>query len=214
MHAPEPTLAAAEPADPELEALPEPRRPGRWLSLATMGATTLVAGLLAWSLRHEAAYATRGAEPVEVADLGAASPARELANAWVSADALLGASGAVRYKRPAHSDSFRLAPVAGNEAIWIEVRVPDGMEGPRFVPPSSFVGRLVPFDEAGLRHAALPGLVHDVTGATVPAGAWLLVDGESPRELRWSLALAALLLGVAAFNVWGIVRLVRPVRDT
>jgi hypothetical protein len=50
-------------------------------------------------------------------------------------------------------------------------------------------------------------------GHPMPDDAWLLIDGETPSGTRWVLGVAVLLLGFAAFNVAGIVRLARPVRD-
>lgn len=126
---------------------------------------------------------------------------------------MLGSAGAIRYARPLEGDSFRLQPVAGNRRIWAEIRVPEGMEGPRFVPPTIFAGRLVPFDQAGLRHAGLRRSVLQQTGAQVPADAWLLIDGASPRASRWAVALAALFTFFAVWNAVNVVRILRPVRD-
>jgi hypothetical protein len=41
---------------------------------------------------------------------------------------------------------------------------------------------------------------------TVPADAWLIADGESPRSALWTLPVAALLLLFMAFNVWYLLR--------
>lgn len=202
----------AEP-DPELEALPEPRRPGRRLTLVAMALTALAALAMAVTLRGEARYSLESGPPIELDDLTQQKPGPELENRWVHGEALLGTSGAIRYGRPLDGDTFRLAPVAGNDHIWVEVRVPEGMEGPRFVPPTSFVGRLIPFSRVGVRHQALPQAVESAGGTQVPSGSWLLIDGESPASTRWSLGLIALFLGFAAFNLWGLYRLVRPVRD-
>jgi hypothetical protein len=136
-----------------------------------------------------------------------------MANRYKRATGLLGTSGAIRYGRAAEGDSFRLAPIAGNPKIWVEIRVPEGFEGPRFVPPTVFAGRLVPFDSAGIRHAFLRKAVSDQTDAEVPEGAWLLIDGSSPRASRWAVALAALFVGFAGWNLVGVVRLLRRVRD-
>lgn len=197
--------------DPELEALPEPRRPGRRPTLFMLAVTGVLSLGMAWALSGEARYALVGGQPVEVGNLAAYSPSHE--NQWVHGEGLLAASGAIRYERPLESDSYRLAQVAGNERLWVEVGVPEGMEGPRFVPPTSFVGRLVPMHEAGLRHRGLDEAVSEKTDTVVPADAWLLIDGEAPATTRWALGLVALFLGFAAFNVWGLIRLLRPVKE-
>ena len=200
--------------DPELLALPAPPKRERWLTVAVMSITCLAAVLLAWSLRSEARYALAAGVPQDLGDLTALAPAAPNANTYVSGTTkLLGTQGAIKYGRPAESDTFRLAPVAGNEKLWVEIRVPEGFEGPRFIPPSSFAGRLVPFKEAGLRHSGLRDTVHAQTGKAVPADAWILIDGSSPRASRWALALVALFLSFAGWNAIGVARLVARVRD-
>jgi hypothetical protein len=199
--------------DPDFEALPQPRRPGKRITLATLTATTVVTLLLAFALRGEAAYALGSGSPTDLGDLGALQPVRAQANSWVRGAGELGTAGAIRYARPLESDSFRLAPITGNPGLWVEIRVPEGMEGPRFVAPSSFVGRLVPISSAGLRYSSLDAWVAEVGGATLPDNAWVLVDDEAPAATRWAMGLFALFVGFAAFNLYGLYRLLRPVKD-
>lgn len=210
-----PSLALPREPDPELEALPAPRRPGRNLTLLTMAVTTVAALGMAWAIRGEATYALGRGPPIELGNLTELVPRADYANAWVHGESLLGSTRAVRYERPLEwGNSYRLAPVAGNDKIWVQVRVPEGMEGPRFVPPTSFVGRMLPMSSAGTRQAELVEAARQAAGGTLPADAWLLVDGEAPATTRWALGLVALFAGFAAFNVWGLVRLLRPVRET
>ncbi len=178
-----------------------------------MAVTLVVSLIMAFALRYEAAYALRGGPPADQGSLAEATPADELANSWVHGEGLLGTDGAIRYARPLDGDTYRLAPVVGNDRIWVEVRVPSGHEGPHFVPPTSFVGRLIPIQHAGLRHGGLKAEVASAGGREVPADAWLLVDGESPTGVRWVLGLVALFIGFALFNLYGLYRLLRPVRD-
>ena len=206
-------LPARDQADPELEALPEPRRPGRRVTLATMTLTVVASAAMAIAFRSEAAYALVGGPPADQGDLTKVQPTDSLANKWVRGEASLGTQGAIRYSRPLDADSFRLAPVEGNSRIWVEVRVPSGQEGPHFVPPTSFVGRLIPIRQAGLRHGGLKAEVASASGTEVPDDAWLLVDGESPAGSRWVLGLMTLFFAFACFNLYGLYRLLRPVRD-
>ena len=83
---------------------------------------------------------------------------------------------------------------------------PKASKGPRFVPPTSFAGRLVPFKHSGVRHVRLIKTVHDQTDVTVPDDAWLIIDGGSPRASRWAVALALLFLGFTAWNVASVAR--------
>lgn len=207
-----PAIELGEP-DPELLALPAPPKRERTATIAVMAVTALATLALAWSLRGEARYAASPGLPVEVGDLSRLAPNPDLANRYVRGGALLGATGAIRYGRAAEGDSFRLAPVAGNDKLWVEIRVPEGFEGPRFIPPSSFAGRLVPMREAGLRHSMLPGEVLDKAKVAIPSDAWILIDSTSPRASRWALLLVVLLVGFAGWNLVGISRLVGRVRD-
>ncbi|AUX27255.1 hypothetical protein SOCEGT47_078390 [Sorangium cellulosum] len=207
-----PGLGATGP-DPELLALPAPPRQARTVTVALMAVTAIAALGMALALLGEARYALSSGQPVNVGELAPLRPGADLANRYVRATGLLGTSGAIRYGRAAEGDSFRLSPVAGNPALWVEIRVPEGFEGPRFVPPSVFAGRLVPFRSAGIRHARLAAEVEEQTGAGVPDGAWLLVDGSSPRASRWAVALVALFVGFAGWNLFGIARVLRRVRD-
>lgn len=172
-------------------------------------AVSLVMGLL---LGGEVRYAFKGGAPREVGELTHLMPDEGLSNRYVRGSGLLSMAGAIRYERSLEGDSFRLAPVAGNPMIWVEIRVPEGMEGPKFVPPTSFAGRLVPLRGAGLRHLGLRESVRRLGGGEMPEGAWLLVDGASPRASRWAVAMVALFVAFAAWNAAGLVRLTRPRR--
>lgn len=198
--------------DPDLEALPEPRRPGRRLTLVTMSVTLVLSLVMAFALRGQAAYALASGSPDDVGYLTDVQLSPALANHYVRGEALLASDSAVRYSRPLENDSYRLAHVAGNERIWVEVRVPDGLEGPHFVPPSSFVGRLVPIEQSGLSHNDLDRAV-TASGGTMPKDAWLLMDGHAPQGSRWAIGLILLFIAFAGFNAFGLYRLWRPAKD-
>ncbi|KYF51502.1 hypothetical protein BE08_31015 [Sorangium cellulosum] len=199
--------------DPELLALPAPPRQERTVTVVLMAVTAIAALWMAIALLGEARYALSPGRPVDAGELAPLRATEDLENRYVRATGLLGTRGAIRYGRAAEGDSFRLAPVAGNPGLWVEIRVPEGFEGPRFVPPSAFAGRLVPFRSAGIRHARLAAEVEEQTGTAVPDGAWLLIDGGSPRASRWAVALVALFLGFAGWNLFGIARVLHRVRD-
>lgn len=199
--------------DPELLTLPAPPKRERSAAVVMMLVTALAAAWMAVSLLAEARYALTPGRPVDVGDLAALHPGGDLANRYVQATGLLGTAGAIRYGRAAEGDSFRIAPVAGNGNVWVEIRVPEGFEGPRFVPPTSFAGRLVPFHRAGVRHVGLVDAVREQTEVRVPEDAWLLIDGSSPRASRWAVALTVLFAGFAAWNLAGVARVLSRVRD-
>jgi hypothetical protein len=206
--------------DPELLSLPAPPKRERTATVVMMALTAVAAAWMTIALLAEARYALAPGQPVDVGDLTSLQLGHDshdagagLSNRYVRASGLLGTSGAIRYGRAAEGDSFRLAPVAGNPDLWVEIRVPEGFEGPRFVPPTRFAGRLTPFRKAGVRHVGLVKAVRAQTEVTVPDDAWLLVDGSSPRASRWAAALAALFAGFAVWNVAGVARVLSRVRD-
>jgi hypothetical protein len=203
------TAAPTGPTDPELEALPAPRRPWRRATLFAMALTFLGALTLCAQLRDQIGYALTGGQPVSIADLAHFSPQPEHQNHWVHARGTL--VGAVSgYRRPLDPDRFRIAQVEGNRQIWVELREPSGSLGEHFVAPVSFVGRLVSLSDAGLRHQ---GLIEALESSGQPApsrDAWLLIDGESPSSTRWVLGVTSLLLAFAAFSAWGIYTLMVP----
>lgn len=177
-----------------------------------MAVTAVLALWLAGSLLSQARYALESGPPRELGSLTHVQLTPDMENSWVHGDAEL-ADRSVEFRRPLDSDRFRLAEVAGNPAVWVELRVPAGVEAEHFVPPNSFVGRFIPFAKLGLRHSALSEAVKAAFGNPPPPSAWLLVDGEAPATTRWTLGLIGLFLAFAAFNVWGVVRLLRPVRE-
>jgi hypothetical protein len=106
-----------------------------------------------------------------------------------------------------------LSRVAGTQKLWVQVRVPSDDDDPshkRFVPPTSFVGRLVPARHGGVRLSQLGSAIAEAGRPELPGDAWLLIDGEAPATTRWTLGVGALLLGFAAFNLFGLRRLLRP----
>jgi hypothetical protein len=199
------------PEDRELAELPPPRRPWRRTTLVTLGAGALASTLLALAVVPDVLYSLRSGEPRELGDLRTAPLGADLGDAWVHGEGQLSVTRAIRYARPLEHDTYRLASVEGNPKLWVQIRVPANEEGPRFVPPDSFVGRLIPMAKLGIRQRGLRDAVGE-TGLPPPGDdAWLLLDGESPAALRWALGLLGLLGAFAAFNVLGLVKLTRPI---
>jgi hypothetical protein len=161
------------------------------------------------ALRGDVAYALGAPTAMDVGDLRDVTVDPAFENRFVRGHGALGAVGAIRFERPFEGDTYRISPVAGRRDLWVEVRVPAGEEGGRYVPPSSFAGRWVGFDEAGPRHRGLSTAIASATGEAVPARARVLVDGEAPSRARWAVALAALFLAFAVWNGLAILRLLR-----
>lgn len=200
---------ADDDVDPELLALPPPPTAQRRITLALLVLVALTASAMAFSLRGEAGYALAPSAEVDLGDLYALDAASLAGNRFVRAHGQLGGALAVRFERPFEADTYRVSPVMGRRDLWVEVRVPSGEEGRRYVPPTTFRGRLVRWSGSGLRHRGLEDAVDALTREAVPPGSWLLVDGESPAAARWALALAVMFAG---FAVWSLVTAARLFR--
>jgi hypothetical protein len=206
----------SEQPDADLEALPPPRRPWRRLTLVVMSATLLASLGLAAALRGELLFSLSAKPPHGLGELSRFAPSAGDANTWVQGEGELEAQGAIAYRRPLESDSYRLSRVSGTQKLWVQVRVPRDDDDPdhkRFVPPTSFVGRLVPASQGGVRLSQLGSAIAEAGRPPLPSDAWLLIDGEAPANTRWTLGLGALLVGFAAFNLIGLRRLLRPAAD-
>jgi hypothetical protein len=202
-----------EQPDADLEALPAPRRPWRRLTLFVMAATLIASLALLFSLRGELVFSLSSHPPRGVGELSKFAPRHADENGWVQGEGELEIQDAIAYRRPLEGDSYRLSRVSGNKRLWVQVRVPRDDDDPdhkRFVPPTSFVGRLVPANHGGVRLSQLGGAIDEAGRAQLPSDAWLLIDGEAPATTRWTLGLALLLLGFAGFNLFGLRRLLRP----
>ena len=203
-------------ADADLEALPAPRRPWRRLTLLVMSLTLLGSLAMLLALRGELTFSLGAGVPRGVGELSRFTPQAGDANAWVQGQGELEVGGAIAYRRPLESDSYRLSRVNGAQKLWVQVRVPrddDDPEHRRYVPPSSFVGRLVPISQGGVRLSQLDSAVAAAGRPALPGDAWLLIDGEAPATTRWTLGVGMLLLGFAVFTAVGLLRLLRPATD-
>jgi hypothetical protein len=205
--------SAAESTDRDLTDLPEPRRPWRRLTFAVMALCAACALALSVNLVPELVYALGDRKPVELGELERLRPGRDHHNRWVHAEGALSSDRAIRLRRPLESDSYRLAQVEKNPNLWVQVRVPSGDETPQFVPPNSFVGRLISVTDVSVRQQGLREAVDGAGFGPMGDNAWILIDGEAPNGLRWVMGIVALLLAFAVFNVVGILRLARPIRS-
>ena len=203
---------ASEEVDQELVELPDPPRGERRVTLLVLALTAVASVAMVGSLWRDAAYAFAAPREADLGELKSAPVGAFAPNTFVQARGRLAAAGAIRYERPFVEDSFRVTPVAGRPDVYVEVRVPAGEETARYVPPTELHGRMMRFDATGPRHRGLRAAIAERTGTPVPAGAWLIVDGEAPEQARWAVALVVLFLGFAAWNAAAIARLVRRVK--
>src|SRR5262245_40507890 len=109
----------SEEPDRDLEALPPPRRPWRKLTLSVMALTLLGSVGLGLSLRGELGFSLKGGAPRPVGELSALKLQGSDENAWIQGEAELEAEGAIAYRRPLESDSYRLSRVRGANQLWV-----------------------------------------------------------------------------------------------
>jgi len=203
-------LLGKEEVDPELLELPDPPRGERRSTLLVMALAAVASAAMAVSLSRDASYALGSSSVTDLGDLSTSSGF--VSNSFVEGKGQLAGAGQLRYERPFESDSYRIAPVAGRNDVWVELRVPAGAESNRFVPKAEFSGRLVRFSQAGLRETGLRSAIEDRTGQKVPENAFLLVDGQAPENSRAFAMLWVMFVGFAFWNVAAIASLVRKVK--
>lgn len=189
--------------DPELSSLPAPRRPWRKVTLGAMALTVSGALLLAIALRPQLGYALRAGTENELGNLESATLSDALSNSFVHGTGVLDAR-AVAYQRPLVPGEYRLVPLVNSDRIWVEVQVPASLDPERFIPPSSFVGRLVRLSEAGLGYESLTELANGPS-----PDAWVLLDGQSPAGTRWVFGVLLVLLGFVGFSGFGLYRVLK-----
>ncbi len=209
-----PDGAVEEEVDAELLELPAPPRRAKYAAFALMVLTCVVSLAMVWMLRNDVVYAFRGSNTVMAKDLYAATTdeLNVANNMEVHSPVRLGAAGGIRFSRPIQSGTFRVLPIAGRDDVWVELHLSDGEENGRWVPPKDVKGRLIRFDQAGLRHRGLAVAIERARSHPLPANAWLLVAGSEPTHAIGSLVLAAMFLAFAGFNAVSALRLMRPVK--
>jgi hypothetical protein len=76
----------------------------------------------------------------------------------------------------------------------------------------TFVGRLLPVRDIAFGWGGLRRFLSATAGMPIPPDAWVLVDGATPAASQWTVALAALLVLFAGYNLVTIARILRPAR--
>jgi hypothetical protein len=183
--------------DAELEtiALERGRNASRALSMVRT-ASIVAAALLAFALRHDLRFAFASSSPTELSSNATAADLDAASHRLVSMKGIPGGVGAVDYRRPVQGGTYRLAPLVDRPDIYAELRLPDGVDPARFVPPTSIEGRLVPLDAGGVRFGDARTLLERATGRPVPAKAYLVEVGARP-----SLGAPAAVLALVALLV-------------
>jgi hypothetical protein len=192
-----------------LDELPPPPRTMRTLTIAVMALTALLTAAFALSLFGEARYALSPAAAIDVGSFAEAELGDQHAERYVRARVSIADVPVVRFRRALERDGFRVAHVGSGR--WVAYRVPDEMDGPRFVAPSLVAGRLVPLSRLGPHYRGLAAALGESSGRA-PGQGWLLVDGQRPDSAGWVAGFEALLLLFFGWNVLSLVKVVRRVK--
>jgi hypothetical protein len=182
--------------DAELEAIAELRaRPAARTAYVARLLAIAASAALVFALRVDLRYAFA---PRETVVLGASPTSGQLAAAThrhVSIDGIPGGVGAIDYRRPLRDGVYRLAPLVDHPDVYVELRLPDGVDPARFVPPTHVNGRLVPIDDGGARFSHVRAMIERASGKPAPASTYLLEQGAAPT-LRSPSAIVAMLAAV------------------
>jgi len=185
--------------DPELESLASVHASGATRALTVVRIVTMVAAaMLVFALRHDLRYALASGTPVVLSSNASTEQLSAAAHKYVSLSGIPGGVGAIDYRRTAPSGLYRLAPLVDRPDVFVELRLPDGVDPSRFVPPTTVQGRLVPLDEGGVRFGDGRELLEGATGHRVPANAFLLESGAQPSFRAPAVVLGAVALLVLA----------------
>jgi hypothetical protein len=206
-------MAEATRDDHTMDELPTP--PPRTVRRFTIGlmALTFIAALgLTVSLWPEAHYALSPSKPVDAGNLATAALNTEHIERYVQARVELDTTRAISYRRVADAGTYFLAPVkhVNGPARWVQYRVPDALQGPRFLPPKLAAGRLARVGALSWRYR---GLIEALarSGDPNPETTWILLDGADPARSQWLIGLVGLLGVFALWSLIGLIRLVRPI---
>ena len=198
---------AEDARDPELEALAASHAESGTRALLLVRIVSIVAAaLLAFALRHDLRYAFASAQPIDLAANATTEQLRGASHQYVSLAGIPGGVGAIDYRRAARGGVHRLAPLVDRPDVFVELRLPDGVDPSRFVPPTTVQGRLVPLDEGGVRFGDARGLLERATGHAVPANAFLLEAGAQPSMRAPAVVLGGVALLVLAVQAAFLVR--------
>jgi len=205
-----PAPDAGDVVDEMLVGLDAPPRTRRRVLSVLLAGIAVVSLALAWQFKDDAVYAMGGGAPASLGDGRVVSSAELSAhnNRYVTLRASPSMAGAVTYSRWIFPGEHLVFPVAGREGEAVYVQV--SQEGAEAMARGEFQGRLVPFEGAGGRYAPVGHFLRARLGAPVQGTTWLLVDGASPRAMRWAPLVASLLLALALSDLGLLARLLRP----
>jgi hypothetical protein len=193
--------------DAELEAIADARHASsaRVAFIARLFAIAASAAL-AFALRHDLRFALSSRTPIDLPATPTTAQLEGAAHRLVDIRGVPGGVGAVDYRRPIGNGLYRLAPLVDQPNVYVELRLPDGIDPTRYIPPTSLHGRLVPMDEGGARFSSARALIQSSTGRPAPAQTFILEEGAQPSLASPGAVIAMLALLLCIGQVAMMVR--------
>jgi hypothetical protein len=188
-------------------ALHAPPQGQRVAALTVMAAAVVAAMALVLSLRLDMSYALLPKQPVNLGDVQSVTPSSLVSNSYVRISGLPSVARSIGFSKWL-SAKYRLFPLAGQRAIYVQVR-DDG--GESFV-RTEFTGRLVTFNDLGGRYGALTDVMEGDAHLPVTAASFLLLADEPPSSYAWTWIVGALCVLFVILDAYFIVRWFRPMK--
>jgi hypothetical protein len=209
---PFPGVAAPDDVDPELLALPAPPRARAMATAGVMVGVIALSAMLMWSFRGDFGYWLSGLSGGAPVDLGDAQNLERVPdNGFVTVRGLPRAASAIRFRRLVRGGTYRVYPMMGQPALFVQSFIADGTRVGRRPRHGEYTGRLVSFADARGGYDAIRSFFEREMGVDVPADAYLLMDGERPADYAWVVGLYLLLVAFMVTNGILLYRHLRPV---
>jgi hypothetical protein len=107
------------------------------------------------------------------------------------------------------SSEVAVFPLAGQRAIFVEKAIA-GRASLRNLSEREFTGRLVRFDDLGVRYASVRRALAAQIGEPIAPDAALLIEDAAPGSYAWVLAVIAFCVFVVVLDVFLLLRWFRP----
>lgn len=209
---PEPGVAG-DALDPALVALPAPPRARRVAAFSMMLATIVASLALLATLHGDVRYFFSAERAVDLGEATAVNAAALATDSFVRVRGTPMASRTVHFQRMLGGETYALFPLAGQRAIFVQVRA-DDLDAERRESRREWSGRLVSFGQLGARMGTVRGYLRDTLDLPVTSETYVLLADEPPGAYAWSLALAALCLAFVLANVAMMVRFFKSLPAT
>jgi hypothetical protein len=207
---PPPVPGTADALDPALVALPAPPRARRVVAFSMMMATIVASLALLGTLRGDLRYFFSEARAVDLGEATAVDAAALAGDTFVRVRGTPMGSRTVHFQRMLGGETYALFPLAGQRAIFVQVRA-DDLDAERRNARREWSGRLVSFGQLGARMGSVRGYLRDSLDLPVTSETYVVLADEPPGAYGWSLVMALVCLAFVLANVAMMVRFFKSI---